>query len=224
MSNIGMRIYSNINRPSNDLIKQYRGLPVSVIADNMNRMSCMNANIRPFNENPLIGSAFTIKTRPGDNLILHKALDIAKEGDILVVDAQGDLTNAIIGELMVLWAQKRNLGGIIIDGAIRDVSALKEANIPIYAAGVSPRGPYKDGPGEINVPITCGGIAINPGDILIGDEDGIVSIDPKDAKSLVQKAKSKLESETKIIEDIDNMEWDRSWVDIALKEKNCEFH
>jgi RraA family protein len=224
MSNIGMRIYTKVNRPSIEIIRQFEGLPVAVIADNMNRMSCMDARIRPINTNPLIGTAFTIKTRPGDNLIVHKALDLAEKGDILVVDAHGDLTNAIIGELMALYAQKCGIGGIIIDGAVRDVESLKMMNIPIYAAGINPRGPYKDGPGEINVPINCGSVVVNPGDILVGDQDGIVVINPLDAENLLLNARRKLASEENTIKEIENMEWDRTWVDIALKEKNATIH
>lgn len=157
------------------------------------------------------------------NLLLHKALDLAEPGDILVVDAQGDLSNSLMGELMVLWAKKRGLGGFVIDGAIRDVGALKKMDIPIYAAGITPAGPYKDGPGEINVPVSCGGVVINPGDILVGDEDGLVVIKPEDAPELLKKTKAKNLAEQKIMEDIDNMNWDRTWVDKALQERGCEY-
>lgn len=224
MSNVGMRIYKNIQRPTKELMSKFEGLPVPVIADNMNRMSCMNARIRPVNSSPLIGPAFTIKTRPGDNLIVHKALDIAEPGDILVVDAQGELTNAIIGELMALYAKKRGLGGIIIDGAVRDFDALRNLQIPIYAAGVNPRGPYKDGPGEINVPVNCGGVAVKPGDILVGDQDGIVVINPADAEQLLVDARAKLESEEMTKKEIEDLKWDRSWVDHTLSAKNTTYH
>ncbi|WP_021166943.1 4-hydroxy-4-methyl-2-oxoglutarate aldolase [Sporomusa ovata DSM 2662] len=126
MSNVGMRIFLHISRPPKALIDGFAGLPVANIADNMNRMSCMDAKIRPINDVPLLGPAFTVKSRPGDNLLLHKALDLAQPGDIVVVDAQGDLTNSIMGELMALWAKQRGIGGFIIDGAIRDIGALKK--------------------------------------------------------------------------------------------------
>lgn len=223
MSNVGLRIYKNINRPPQDLIESFRGLPVANIADGMNRMFCIDAKIRPVNEVPLLGPAFTIKARPGDNLLLHKALDLACPGDILVVDAQGDLSNSIMGELMVLWAKKRGIGGFIIDGAIRDVGALKKMDIPIYAAGITPAGPYKDGPGEINVPVSCGGVVIKPGDILVGDEDGVVVIKPEDAPELLKKTIAKNAAEQKTMEEIENLKWDRTWVDKALDERGCEF-
>lgn len=221
MTNIGMRINTKINRPAKELISQFEHLPVPVIADNMNRMFCMNSTIRPFNNKPLLGPAFTIRTRPGDNLLVHKALDLAEPGDILVVDAQGDLTNAIIGELMVLYAQKRNLGGFIIDGAIRDIGAIGNLDIPVYAAGVNPRGPYKDGPGEINVSVNCGGAVVNPGDILVGDQDGIVVINPADAEQLLIHSRNKLEAEENTKKEIESLKWDRAWVDESLISKNA---
>ena len=221
MSNVGFRIFPNFNRPSKELIDSFSGLPVANIADTMNRMSCMNALIRPISNVPLLGPAFTVKSRPGDNLLLHKALDLAKPGDIVVVDAQGDLTNSIMGELMTLWAKKRGIGGFIIDGAIRDVGALKKMDIPIYAAGVTPAGPYKDGPGEINVPVTCGGVVVHPGDILVGDEDGIVVISPSEAKEILEKSKAKSRIEFQTMEEIANLAWDRTWIDKALEERGA---
>jgi RraA family protein len=219
MSNVGLRIFTHSNRPPKALLEGFAGIPVANIADNMNRMSCMDAKIRPINDMPLLGPAFTVKARPGDNLMLHRALDLAEPGDIVVVDAQGDLTNAIMGELMALWAKQRGIGGFIIDGAIRDIGALKKMGLPIYAAGVTPAGPYKDGPGEINVPVACGGVVVNPGDILVGDEDGIVVINPRDAAELLEKARAKSRAEMQTIEEIATMSWDRTWVEKALAER-----
>ena len=163
-----------------------------------------------------------MKVRPGDNLLLHKALDMAAPGDIIVVDGQGDMSNALIGELMVMWAIKRRLGGIIIDGAIRDVSRLKTLSIPVYAAGVTPAGPYKEGPGEINFPVVCGGVVVNPGDIIVGDADGVVVINPRDAHSVLEKASAKSRDEQQTLQDIENGSWDRTWVEALLKAKGCE--
>lgn len=222
VSNVGLRIFPCINRPGRDLIKGFSGIPVANIADNMNRMFCMHARIRPMNQAPLLGPAFTVQSRPGDNLLLHRALDLAQPGDIVVVDAQGDLTNSIMGELMVLWAKKRGIGGFIVDGAIRDVGAIRKMDIPVYAAGITPRGPYKDGPGEINVPVTCGGVVVKPGDIIVGDEDGIVVINPNDAGELLVKSKAKMDAERKTMEDIENLAWERGWVEEILCAKNCE--
>ena len=223
MANVGLRIYNKIDRPSKELIESFAGLPVANIADMMNRMFCINARIRPMNAAPLLGPAFTIKCRPGDNLLLHKALDMAQPGDILIVDAQGDMSNSIMGELMVLWAIKRKLGGFIVDGAIRDIGSIKNMNIPVYAAGITPAGPYKDGPGEINVPVVCGGVVVHPGDIIVGDEDGVVVIRPEDAPELLKKTQAKNLAEQKTMIEIENMAWDRAWVDKALQERGCEY-
>ncbi len=221
MSNVGLRIFSNISRLPQALIEGFSGIPVANIADNMNRTSCMDAKIRPINDVPLLGPAFTVKVRPGDNLMLHRALDLAKAGDILVVDAQGDLSNAIMGELMALWAKQRGIGGLIIDGAIRDLGALKKMGLPIYAAGVTPAGPYKDGPGEINVAVACGGVVVQPGDIIVGDEDGIVVINPRDAEELLEKSRSKSRAESQVIKEIANMSWDRTWVERDLASRGA---
>jgi regulator of RNase E activity RraA len=155
--------------------------------------------------------------------MMHKAIDMAVPGDVLVIDGQGDMSNAMTGELMVMWMVQRGLAGLIIDGAIRDCTAIRQMPIPVYAAGVTPKGPYKEGPGEINVPICCGGVVVKPCDILVGDADGVVVIDPADAPEVLLKAKATVTKEAGIVEDIRNIRWDRSWVDKALKEKGCEF-
>ncbi|MDR3561859.1 MAG: RraA family protein [Negativicutes bacterium] len=223
MSSVGFRIYTKIDRPSKDLIEGFRGVPVANIADNMYRHSCIDAKIRPMNKAPLLGPAFTVKSRTADNLLLHKAIDMAQPGDIIVVDCQGDTVNSVVGELMISWANRRGVGGMIVDGAVRDIDALAElTNFPVYAAGITPKGPFKDGPGEINVPVSCGGIVINPGDILVGDADGVVVINPKDAPEVLEKAKAMLAREQGILKQIANLEWDRTWVDKALKDKGCE--
>jgi RraA family protein len=222
MTNVGLRINETIDRPQKSLIDAFKGLPVANIGDSVNRTFCMHPSIRPYNDNLLAGPAFTVKARPGDNLMLHKALDLAAPGDIIVVDGQGDMSNALIGELMVLWAIKRGLGGIIIDGAIRDVTRLKTVSIPVYAAGVTPAGPYKEGPGEINFAVVCGGVVVNPGDIIVGDADGVVVIRPGDAANVLEKANAKSRDEQQTLRDIENGTWARGWVDSTLVAKGCE--
>jgi len=223
MSNAGFRIYTKVNRPSKELIEQFRGLPVANIADEMNRFDCVDARIKPYNSAPLLGPAFTVKARIGDNLMLHKALDLAQPGDVLVVDVQGDLANSLTGEIMMRQAMKKGFAGVVIDGAIRDVEALREMDMAIYAAGVTPKGPYKDGPGEINVPVSCGGVVVNPGDILVGDADGIVVIRPQDAPILAEKAKGKLKKEQATFKSIEEGTLDRSmYSDEVFIKKGCE--
>lgn len=219
MSNVGLRIFTRIHRPESALIQGYAGIPVANIADNMQRMACMDARIRPVNSVPLLGPAITVKSRPGDNLLLYKAIDLAQPGDIVVLNAQGDVTNSVMGELMASWAKTKGIGGFIIDGAIRDYGALQQMDLPVYAAGITPAGPYKDGPGEINVPVSCGGLVVNPGDIIVGDEDGIVVINRHEAAEILELAKATIRKEQKIMEKIQNGTFDVAWLDEALEKR-----
>lgn len=223
MSNVGFRIFAVVNRPGKELVEGFKGLPVANIADEMNRLYCVNARIKPLNSVPLLGTAFTVKTRVGDNLMLHKAIDMAQPGEVIVVDVQGDLTNSVTGEIMMRQAVKRGISGVVVDGAVRDADALRNLNMPIYAAGIQPNGPYKDGPGEINVPVCCGGIVVKPGDILVGDADGIVVIDPQDAPNILEKAREKYKQEQIKFKSIEEGTMDRSWVDKTLVKLGCEF-
>ena len=138
MSNVGFRIYKRINRPSKALLEQFKGIPVANIGDEMNRLGCMDARIKPLNSTPLVAPAFTVKARTGDNLMLHRAIDMAEPGDVIVVEDQGDLSHALIGELMMLWAERRGVAGVIVDGAMRDLDVLRGLKISAYAAGIQP--------------------------------------------------------------------------------------
>lgn len=226
MSNIGFRVYTNIKRPPRNIIEKFRTYPTANIADNMNRLGCMNWEIKPVNSMKnihLLGTAVTVKCRPTDNLLAHKALLMAEEGDILVIDAQGDLNNAIIGEIMCRYAASKGIKGFIVDGLIRDYEAISEMeDFLVFARGATPQGPYKDGPGEVNVPVSCGGILVNPGDIIVGDRDGVVVINPDEAEEIFEKTKKKNEREKEIFRHIEAGTLDRSWIDEKLKEKGCE--
>ncbi len=223
MSNVGFRIYTQIDRPAREIVEKFKGLPVANIADEMNRIGCMDAKIKPINETPLLGVAFTVKARIGDNLMFHKALDLAQPGDVIVVDGRGDLANSLTGEIMMRQAMKKGIAGIVVDGAVRDLDALRRMNLAIYAAGATPQGPYKDGPGEINVPVSCGGVTVNPGDILVGDADGIVVISPRDAEELAKRAAAKSQKEQAIFKAIDEGTHDRSaYTDDAFRKRGCE--
>lgn len=150
---IGFRVLTRQRAASAEYIERYRDLPVANISDSMQRMTAGGAGLRPFHRGGgLVGVALTVKCRPGDNLMLHHALNIAEPGDVIVVDAGGDLTNALIGELMLAFAAKKQLAGVVINGAVRDTASIAANDLPVYARGVTHRGPYKNGPGEINVP------------------------------------------------------------------------
>ena len=189
----------------------------------MSRLTAGGSHIRPMHKSgQLAGPALTIKTRPGDNLMLHKAIDLAEPGDIIVCDAGGDLTNSLMGELMLSHALKRGVGGFVLNGAIRDAEAFLDINLPVFAAGVSHRGPYKDGPGEINVPVAIAGMVIEPGDLIIGDWDGVLSVPLKEVGTVLKKTEEKQAAEIEEMKKIEIGEWDRSWVDKILKERGCE--
>lgn len=223
MTNLGFRIFPKVTKVSEGVLAEYRQFVTPHLSDNMNRLNAVDASIRPIHRSgKLVGSAFTVKTRPGDNLLVHKAIDMAGPGDVIVVDAGGDVTNAIMGEIMVNIAKKRGVEGFIIDGAIRDCEPIRDMNYPLFAKGITHRGPYKDGPGEINVPIQLGGVVVRPGDVILADMDGIVVIPFEYAKALIEKVKQTMTMEADIMESIANGTVDRNWVDELLRKKGCE--
>jgi len=169
----------------------------------------------------IIGPALTVKTRPGDNLMIHKALEMVQPGDVLVVDGGGDLTNALVGELMTTYAAARQVAGFVINGAIRDLDVISEGSFPVYAAGVTHRGPYKDGPGEINVPIAIDGMVIRPGDLVMGDADGLLCVPMAEAEEILAAAINKVALEKKMMNDIRAGQLDQSWVDATLRRIGC---
>jgi RraA family protein len=215
-----MRILDIPKRPDPRLVAELAKMVTPHLSDSMERLYAGGPQLRPMHrEGKLAGPAYTVKTTPGDNLLVHKALDAAQKGDVIVVDAGGICENAIIGELMMSRARQRGVAGIVIWGAIRDSAEIGAGTYPVYASGVTHRGPYKNGPGEINVPINMGGMAVNPGDIIIGDADGLVAIPQDQAERVLASAKSILEKETAAMKEILAGTVDRSWVDKALREK-----
>lgn len=203
-------------------VERFRSLPVANISDVMSRMSAGGARLRPLHrEGLLIGPALTVRTRPGDNLMIHKALDMAVPGDVIVVDAGGDLTNALIGELMIAYARYKGVAGIVINGAVRDYAAISAGDFPIFAAGITHRGPYKDGPGEVNVPIALDGMVIHPGDLMVGDMDGLVAVSQGEVDAIYEAASRKHQAEEAQLEAIARGENPRAWVDKALRAINC---
>ena len=216
----GFRVIENIERADPAMVASFASIPAAIISDNMNRMFAGGPTLRPMHRGGgLAGTALTVRTHPGDNLMIHKAADIAQSGDVIVVDGGGDLTNSLIGELIVAYARSKGVVGFVVNGAIRDLDTLGAGNFPIYAAGVSHRGPYKDGPGEVNVPIALGGMVVEPGDIIIGDLDGVVAIPKRGADKILAAARTQQTKEAQILAAIEKGEWDRSWVDNILTSK-----
>ncbi|MFJ2982715.1 MULTISPECIES: RraA family protein [unclassified Pseudomonas] len=220
---VGFRVLSRERSVSLEQVSRFRGLPVANISDSMGRMAAGGTRLRPYHEGGyMVGSAITVKARPGDNLMLHYALNIAEAGDVIVVDAGGDLTNALIGELMLRFAEKKGLAGVVIDGAIRDLESIEKSSLPVYAAGVTHRGPYKDGPGEINVSIAIDGMVVHPGDLIVGDKDGVLSIPYDQIEFVYELASKRHQDEIAKLAAIDSGRNDRSWVEAKLKNLGCE--
>lgn len=222
---IGNVIIKDFSRPDPELVKQFEGMPVANIDDNMNRTASADSSIKPVGyKGELVGTAFTVKVAQGDNLMLHAAMDLAKPGDVIVIDAGGFTNRAIFGELMATYMKSRGIKGIICDGAIRDYGGLAALeDFKVYAKAAVPNGPYKNGPGEINTPIVCGGQIVHPGDIVVADDDGILFIKPEDAELLIKATKGTEEKEAGIMRHIlEDGTYIRPWVEEKLKETGTE--
>lgn len=222
MSNPGYRIFTNVARPAKELMELFRDIPVPNIDDQMGRIYCVDSGIRPLNTTPLLGCAITVKAPSGDNLMFHKALEMAQEGDIIVVSGIGGGERSFSGEIMAHYAMYKKLGGFVVDGFVRDLEGCKDLPFPIYARGIEPNGPYKNGPGEINVPVAIGSQVVFPGDILVGDQDGLIVIRPKDAEQVALKARKLLDSENVKKEGLDSgvNTLDRTWMDKVISQGN----
>lgn len=171
-------------------------LPTAVIGDVMDRLGLMHSGIKPvWAGATLVGRAFTIWTRAGDNKTIHDALPAVQADEVLVVNGEGDVTRALIGELIGRRAQRAGVAGFVIDGAVRDAGGLAELGVPVFARAVTPAGPYKFGPGRIQVPVAVGGLAVLPGDYIVGDEDGVVVITPEQVESVIVAAEAKHQNE-----------------------------
>jgi RraA family protein len=224
MTNVGFRILPMPARPPRKLIKALAAMVTAHLSDNMNRLTAGGAALRPMHRGgKLCGPALTVKVAPGDNLMVHKAIDIAAPGDVIVVDAGGDVAQAIIGDIMSSLAEKRGVAGFVIYGAIRDSAEIAARRFPVYACGVTHRGPYKNGPGEINAPVAVGGMVVRPGDIIVGDADGVVAVPLEHAEEVLALARTQLAKETAMLKAIAAGKADRSWVDEALRQRGCQF-
>lgn len=206
--------------PFKEGISALTGLATSVVSDVLGR-TIGAVGILPVNKSPVLvcGNAITVSVRSGDNLMIHKALQILQAGDVLVVDGGGDISRALFGEIMMTVAKSRGAVGAVFDAAIRDVEAFERHQFPCWARGVNMRGPYKDGPGSINVPICIGGMTVNPGDIILGDGDGIIALSPEIALEGARLGREKELTERRTIQSILDGKYDDAWVDVALKQK-----
>lgn len=215
MSLPGSRILPSPALAPTSLVEAFRNVVTPHISDNLGRHIGARGLTRYNRTGKLVGTALTVKSRPGDNLYIYKALTMLQPGHVLVIDAQGDTTNAAIGELIKLYALQRGCVGFVLDGAIRDVAAF--ADTPCYARGVVHCGPYKSGPGEINVPVSIGGMIVNPGDLIVGDEDGIVAFSQADAEEILAAAGRHADHEAEVMAEIATGNPRQSWIEAPLK-------
>jgi len=219
----GLRILNRARQVPAQIVQAYKGLPVANISDCMTRMTAAGSRLRPMHKSGyLAGPALTVKTRPGDNLMIHKALTLAQPGDVIVVDGGGDLTNALFGEIMMASAVKIGVAGVVLNGAVRDCEEIGQGEFPLYAAGVTHRGPYKDGPGEVNVPIAIDGMVIHPGDLIVGDADGLLCVPHDDVEQVLAATHQKMAAEKKMLADIAAGRFDTTWIDAALRRIGCD--
>lgn len=221
MSNVGFRQYNNIKRADPSLVELFRGIPTPNIDDNMNRMFSLRG-LKPYNRTPLLGTAFTVRVAAGNNLMFNRAIDLAQPGDVIVVDGGGYMERALCGEIMISHAKKRGLAGFVVNGCIRDVEAVAAIDFPVYALGFNPNGPMKNGPGEINTPVVCGGMG-HPARRYPGRGMPTARGHPAGrAAGVAQKAARQNEGEKKLLETIAQGKWDRSGFAATLAELGCE--
>jgi regulator of RNase E activity RraA len=198
-----------------EIISQFLALPTTAISDGLEGLNHFDPAIRPLKEEyKIAGRAFTVKLPGGDNPVLLKALRQAQPGDILVVDAKADLSRAVAGDFVVGLMQTLGLGGLVVDGAVRDLLALRQLNFPIFCRGTTVAASAKSGSGELNVPISCGGVAVTPGDIITGDVDGIVVVPRSREQAVLSKTLAKLEKDRLRAEKVSgNLEAIRKYLD-----------
>jgi len=217
MSIPGSRINPAPRVAPESVVNALRNVVTPHLSDNMGRLVGAVGLTRFNKTGKLVGTAFTVKTRPGDNLILYKALMMMQPGHVLVVDGGGEQHNALVGELIRLHAEQNGCVGFVIDGAIRDVGAFE--SYPCYARSISHRGPYKDGPGELNVPVSIGGQVVNPGDLVVGDEDGLVFFPQECAEELLGLAGKHAQKEQDIQGEIATGRREQQWIEKFLHAK-----
>jgi len=220
----GFRVKQAFQRPEKNLIAGIGKFATADISDALNRMFAMDAGLKNLTGGKtLCGPAVTVKVFPGDNLMLHKALDLVQEGDVLVVDTSGSTRNAVMGDMIANKARHRGVAGCVIDGLLRDLDGVHETKLPVFARGVTAFGPLHRGPGEVNFAVSCGGIVVEPGDIIVGDDDGVVVVRKAFADTTLAVLTAQADKSAAYIADVKRGVFSNDWVDQALKDGGCRF-
>jgi RraA family protein len=205
------------------LLSCFKEISTSLISDNLQRLEGVIGLRRVHRQRKMVGTAVTVKIRPGDNLLVYKALSMMTvPGHVLIVDAGGATSNAIVGNLLMAYAQERGCAGFVIDGAIRDSASFVDADFPCYARDVTHRGPFKTGPGSINIPVSIGGQVVQPGDVMVGDEDGIVVFKPSEVARLLAAVQRSTQAEEAIRQEIKTGAIEQSWMFKMFKANGIE--
>jgi regulator of RNase E activity RraA len=215
----GFRINPDIERPDAATIEGLAEFDTPAISDQMNRLYTMAPQIRNMTSSDLriFGPACTVKVYPGDNLMVHKSLDIVQPGDVVVIDAGSSMMNGVLGDILSTKARHRGVAGFVVDGLIRDLpDILALGDFPVFARGVSPIGPLHRGPGEINHPICAGGIVVHPGDVIVGDLNGVVVVPRTIADDLLGRLRARADREREYTAAVQRGEFSNSWVDDVL--------
>ncbi|PMC34403.1 S-adenosylmethionine--2-demethylmenaquinone methyltransferase [Bacillus sp. UMB0899] len=196
---------NNAELLSKEVIERAKKLNTTVLSDALGCTGAMDYRVKPVAAGmKVVGTALTVDLRAGDNLFLHQGIYCGGKGYVLVVDGKGHTENAYLGELMAAAAKANGLEGIIVDGFVRDKEMLGEIGLPIFAKGFIPNGPFKDGPGAINIPISCAGVSVHPGDLIVGDEDGVTVVPKDKIEEVLRKAEDKLVYEEKRLQTINS--------------------
>ncbi|WP_343633501.1 RraA family protein [Roseateles sp.] len=212
-------VIRDIERVDADVVRQAGAFPSSILADVAGRRGALHGRIQPLAPSMrFAGTAVTVEVRPGDNLMIHAAMAIAKPGDVILVDGKGDLSSALMGEIMSQQCVALGIAAVVIDGAVRDSEAIRELGFPMYAAGLNPNGPTKSISGRLNHPISIGGVTVHPGDLVVGDADGVTVIERDKAAAMIPLAREKVRAETARIAGIrDRQALRPAWLDGALR-------
>jgi RraA family protein len=213
-----LRIHRLPRPPREDLVKRLSALSTAVVSDQMGRSGAL-VRVRPLSqEMTLAGPALTVSTRLGDNLAIHKAIDMARPGDILVVDGGGHRDRALVGELVCRYARSRGVAGMVLYGAVRDSAAIATGSLPVFACGATPLGPHRTGPGEVGGPVAIGASVVHAGDLVVGDLDGVVVVPARLAADVVARGERDVLNEEQLRAAAEDGALDRSWIEATAIE------
>ncbi|HVS36428.1 MAG TPA: hypothetical protein VMS17_12755 [Gemmataceae bacterium] len=219
----GFRVKLDFPRPDPSFMHEFRRFPTPDISDLLNRLYAVDPAIKCLtgSHHQLVGPACTVKVFPGDNLMVHKSLDVAKPGDVVVIDAGRSYMNAVLGDLISTKAKHLKIAGFVVDGLVRDLPDIIDLDYPVFARGTTPVGPLHRGPGEVNFPICCGGVVVNPGDIVVADAAGVVVVPKEIAAELLERLQRHEQANAAYLAAVKRGDFSNAWVDRLLKEHDC---